>query len=96
MIVNDSSDSPTNNPTCIDNDSDLTVNPGAVELCKDGRDNDCDGLSDCQDADCNGDSVCAGICITEATREKGKKCNDGVDNDCDGLADAEDSDCTRT
>jgi len=78
------------------NDGDLSVNPGAVELCNDGSDNDCDGLSDCQDADCNGDSACAGICIPEATREKGKKCRDGIDNDCDGLADAEDSDCART
>ena len=77
-------------------DNDLSVNPGAVELCNDGSDNDCDGLSDCQDADCNGDSACANICIPEATREKGKKCSDGVDNDCDGLADAQDSDCVRT
>jgi hypothetical protein len=77
-------------------DSDLSVNPGAVELCNDGADNDCDGLSDCEDADCNGDDACAGICIPEASKEKGKKCKDGIDNDCDGLADAEDSDCVRT
>lgn len=77
-------------------DDNLSVHPGAVELCGDGIDNDCDGLSDCQDADCNGDDACAGICIPESRQEKGKKCRDGIDNDCDGVTDTDDNDCVRT
>jgi hypothetical protein len=36
-------------------DSDLSVYPGAPELCGDGVDNDSDGLADCLDNDCNAD-----------------------------------------
>ena len=75
------------------NDNDLAVSPGAVELCTDAVDNDCDGLIDCADADYNGDVACAPACIPEASQEKGKKCKDGIDNDCDDVIDAEDPDC---
>lgn len=75
------------------NDNDLAVSPGAVENCSDLIDNDCDGLLDCTDADCNGDAACAPTCIPEASREKGKKCSDGIDNDCDDVTDADDPDC---
>jgi len=34
------------------NDSDAQINPGRVEACNDGRDNDCDGLVDYNDSDC--------------------------------------------
>lgn len=75
------------------NDSDLAVSPGAVEHCSDEIDNDCDGLNNCVDADCNGDVICAPACIPEASSEKGKKCRDGIDNDCDAVIDADDPDC---
>ena len=75
------------------NDNNLAVSPGAVELCTGNVDDDCDGLVDCLDADCNGDANCAPTCIPEASREKGKKCSDGVDNDCDDVIDSDDPDC---
>ena len=33
-------------------DTNAAVNPGATEVCDDGIDNDCDGLTDCNDPDC--------------------------------------------
>ena len=51
----------------------------------DGIDNDLDGLTDCQDSDCNGIDSCE--LPAEAT------CNDNFDNDADGLTDCDDSDC---
>jgi len=47
--------------------------------CFDGKDNDRDGLIDCEDGDCFTD--CA------------EDCSDGADNDADGLIDCADDDC---
>ena len=49
--------------------------------CKDGADNDCDGLVDCSDPDC----VVPGLHETD--------CEDAFDDDCDGRIDCDDSDC---
>jgi len=52
--------------------------------CRDGVDNDGDGLIDCDDEDCVTTSVCPEV-----------DCEDGVDNDGDGLIDCDDEDCER-
>ncbi|RME52473.1 hypothetical protein D6783_04625, partial [Candidatus Woesearchaeota archaeon] len=46
---------PTGND-CNDNNKD--VYPGALELCGDGEDNDCNTFTDCDDAACSADSAC--------------------------------------
>lgn len=60
------------------------------EFCSDGFDNDADGLTDCRDPQCAGQTGPQGqICEpgTELT------CNDGFDNDGGGNADCFDTDC---
>lgn len=69
------------------NDANASVNPGAVESCTNGIDDDCDGLVDGADTDC-------GACVPTASSESRRKCSNGIDDDCDGLTDAADPDCT--
>ena len=56
--------------------------PPPAEICDDGVDNDLDGATDCDDADCALDLACA---VPEV-------CDDGADNDLDGDTDCDDSD----
>ena len=53
--------------------------------CSDGTDNDQDGLTDCDDDDC--DDLCESGGATEV-------CDNGSDDDGDGAIDCEDSDCS--
>jgi hypothetical protein len=62
-----------------------TVTEAPEVTCNDTFDNDCDGLTDFDDPDCQ-------VCTPD---EPGTEltCNDGNDNDCDGLTDDADGDC---
>lgn len=57
---------------------------GDPEVCGNGRDDDRDGLTDCEDGDC----AEAAVCIED--------CTDGQDNDQNGLTDCEDDACWAT
>ena len=91
-------------PDCpeIEKDCDDThpeINPGGVEMCDNGRDDDCDGLVDDWDSDCCDDAdddhftdaACGGADCddSEPLANPGmlEIRDDGIDNDCDGLID---------
>jgi hypothetical protein len=65
------------------NDNDNTINPGAVEVCDDAKDNDCNGLFDIQEP------VCGAVACTD---------NDGdgfyAENNCGTERDCNDNDFT--
>ena len=56
--------------------------PTSESACDDGVDEDLDGATDCDDADCTSDAACPELA-----------CDDGADNDADGGADCLDADC---
>ncbi|MCH8242632.1 MAG: hypothetical protein IH897_08485 [Planctomycetes bacterium] len=66
--------------------SDCGTSPASELACDDGIDNDCDSLTDCDDADC----LTAPNCSCVPTEILEISCDDGVDNDCDGLVDCDD------
>ena len=65
-------------------DTDAARSPSHLEDCdpRTGLDEDCDGLVDCEDAECAGTSTCVE-----------QDCADGLDSDLDGTADCLDDDC---
>ncbi len=78
---------------------------GAETNCFDGFDNDCNGLTDCQDPNCAalglqcsttgktcGDDFQCVCRKAEATTGE-TSCGNGADDDCDGFIDCKDSDC---
>lgn len=91
-------------------DTDPDVNPGAVEACSNGIDDNCDGLIDsedslcliCTDLDGDGYSIDGGDCglidcdDNDPAINPGalEVCDNGSDDDCDGRADSEDPFCS--
>ena len=59
---------------------------GAVEICGNGKDDDCNGLTDCLDATCASTSAC--LC-----RLQREDCTNGKDDNCNGLVDCFDPQC---
>ena len=92
--------------------ADCTPSAGEIpgSTCLDGIDNDCDGLSDCNDPDCATESPACSCgnfvcdpgetqcnCAIDCGGVPGPEvCNDGVDNNCDGAIDCLDAACTCT
>jgi len=69
------------------NDAEATVEPGAAQVCDAFLDNDCDGITDTNEADVDGDTVsdCEGDCDDGDINNfpgNSETC-DGADNDCD-------------
>ncbi len=82
-----------NNDTCrCESSCDPNETHGAN--CKDGLDNDCDGLWDCLDTDCHGDATSCDNCPVAWPFSYPVEmfCADGIDNDCDGHIDCNDQD----
>jgi hypothetical protein len=60
----------------------------------DKADNDCDGVSNCKDADCRATGYCCSLELGSDYRaNEAGACTDRVDNDCDGLTNCNDPDC---
>ncbi|MET0406273.1 MAG: hypothetical protein ABW123_27895 [Cystobacter sp.] len=68
-----------------------------ADKCSDRTDNDGDGLADCQDPGCSGESVCnlgPELALTSGIEESTQAaCTDGIDNDLDGATDCADREC---
>lgn len=73
------------------NDANPNARPGALEMCDDGSDNDCNGVSDCVDPACSIDPDCG--CIPDPN---GESCTNGEDDDCNGYVDCNDPSCIGT
>lgn len=73
------------------NDRNAGVAPGIPEVCADGADNDCNGVTDCLDPACEGVGDCG--CTPAGDREQ---CTNGSDDDCDAMVDCLDPDCVGT
>ena len=70
-------------------DSDVLQAENTEDLCKDGKDNDQNGKTDCEEDSCKQFAICV---VTENTEEL---CKDKLDNDNNGKIDCEEADCRQ-
>ena len=73
-------------------DTDVAVNPGAIELCNGLDDNCVDGVDEGFDGDGDGVTSCGGDCDdtdSSVGPNQVEVCGNGVDDDCDGLTDVD-------
>ena len=89
---------------CTGGSCQCVLDAGTVQasetICDDGKDNDCDGLVDCAEAACAGQSCATnrtcvgGQCISsDAGVQPETLCSDGLDNDNNGKTDCADLSC---
>jgi len=98
---------PSYDPAAMGADIDAVVALNCINMernCSDGIDNDGDGLTDCQDPDCQIDAdrdgyyapPCGSDCNdSDGNVHPGKTevCNNGIDDDCNGAVDCDDQNC---
>jgi hypothetical protein len=78
-----------NGATC-DPELGICACPGTTEICGNGKDDDCNGKTDCADAACASTPACS--CVPTGP----EICGNGIDDDCNGLADCADSACAMS
>jgi hypothetical protein len=73
---------------------------GCTEICDNGQDDDADGYTDCNDANCAGFVGCGPSCTCGSTLcirvGCAEICDNGQDDDADGHTDCDDTDCAGT
>jgi hypothetical protein len=70
----------------------LDCGEASQALCRDGLDNDEDGLTDCDDPNC----AVAYACLARGPENVAERCADGLDNDGNGFTDCGDFGCRST
>jgi Putative metal-binding motif len=99
----DDGDGSTRRDDC--DDANAAVFPGAVEICSDRLDNNCNGFTDCADVGCQPNGKCSPTDSTSSCdmRADGswycktdkEICDDGQDNNGDGKKDCEEDSCAN-
>ena len=63
--------------------ADCGTPPSTESICSDAIDQDCDGYTDCEDLDCEGEDACPSVCNSNGICEDGEDCVN-CESDCSG------------